>query len=392
MKPIISRKRTENRYKNKNRTNNQRRVAPKQTDLVLRMLTNFLKNKRSRFKTTLPNKPGRPDAIMTRTKGESYDYVQRLNHLQKLQYYHALIHPYAVCIERSPVSMPMDLPLPTVTTYNLKRFDINTDASGNLRLRFHVPKFYSYNSVTPGQVYYTYGDPTVSTAWSRIINAPIVQGHKARNIGCELRLLYTGKMFDTAGTIESMASYSTNGLLYSAAPVPATCTTQEFPTTPDILAYAHQMPWYEKKPITPGCLTRCVWAPADFSDKDFHTAQAYAASTYKDDVTSDMEWFLVIKGAQASATFTIELANIIEVQPFASGDVYPRNSSSLTSADIHNPEVIKEALTNRNAEYHSGTNVADALKGLAVKGIGYVGDHLLDIGKWGLTALGSLFV
>lgn len=340
------------------------------------------------------NNPTRPDAYPSEKNDdpqETYSYVRRLLKLQQINYYHALLHPYAVCVNRSPVSLPMEIPIPTITTYNLRRFDLTADTSGVLKLRFQVPKRYAPGIYQPGQAYYTYGAATSAINWTRFANPPtLVNAIKARNIGTEFRITYVGKVLDTAGTIESMASYTSSANLYSNGVIPFGASLTEFTTNPDIDSYGHQMPWFQRDPVEPGKIVRCIWAPSDYTDRDFQTNYSVSTTALLEESSSDMEWFVLIKGVQPNAPFLIEIANIIEQQFISQQDVYARNSSILTEKHIDSKAIVEEGLSNRSSSYH--TSVSDSLKTLASKGIDYLKTHGADIAGWGLKTLATLIM
>lgn len=357
-------------------------------------LTTLNKRKKRRAAYKVYNQTMRPDKFGTKNREESYSYINRLLKLQRINYYHALLHPYAVCIERSPVCLPMEIPIPTVTTYHMKKLDITADSTGTLKLRFTVPKVAANSTSVPAIAYYcSSAAATVDTNWSAIMTATSLPNViKTRNVGIEFRLTYTGKVLDTAGTIESMASYSATKMRYNSAAVPYGCISGQFTNSPDIDAYGHQMPWFEREPLEPGKVVRCIWAPVDYSDRDFHTAYTYTADAVQNEYASDMEWFIVVKGAAAGAPFLLEYAAVIETQMLSSTDVYARNSTLLTNADVNDKQVIHEGIKNRSAKHNRDDSVASALKNLANRGVDYLKKHSAEITTWGLKALGALLV
>lgn len=352
------------------------------------------KKRRPRDKPTeIYNETRRPDKFGTQTRLQSYSYINKLLKLQRINYYHALLHPYAVCVERAPVCLPMEIPLPTVTTYHIKRLDINADASGSLKLRFSIPKVQGITTAVPGIVYSCTGPTTIDTNWTTVMTAPLMTNTiKTRNVGAEFKLTFVGKVINTSGVIDSMASYSAGKMRYNTAAVPYACTTGQFTSNPDIDSYAHQMPWFERQPLQPGLVTRCIWVPVDYSDRDFHTGYSYAADIVRDEYASDMEWFVVVKGAEPGAPFVLEYAGIVEQQLSSVVDIYARNSTLLSASDISDKEVIEEGIKNRSSNYHKEGTITSALKNLAVKGADYLKKHSADIATWGLKALSALLV
>lgn len=356
-------------------------------------LTTLNKRKKRRAAYKVYNQTTRPDKFGTKNRDESYSYINRLLKLQRVNYYHALLHPYAVCVERSPVCLPMEIPIPTVTTYHMKMLNLTADSNGTLKLRFTVPKILGTSTSVPAVAFSCGTTTNVDANWTAIMTSTSLPNViKSRNVGIEFRLTYTGKVLDTAGTIESMASYSAGKVRYNTAAVPYACTMGQFTNSPDIDSFGHQMPWFEREPLEPGKVVRCIWVPVDYADRDFHTSYTYAADIVQSEHASDMEWFVLVRGAAANAPFLLEYAAIIEAQMVNSTDIFARNSTLLTNADVNDKQVIQEGIKNRSAKYNKDDSVASALKNLANKGVDYLKKHSAEITTWGLKALGALLV
>lgn len=340
---------------------------------MLSLIGPFLKGKVNPKRN--PNQ-GRGVATRPSNYGSSASVVSMLKSQQaveKAAYYHALLQPYNAAIERLPVCMPNVIPIPTTTTFHILRKTI-TCTGYNVDLKFNCP--YIFGNVTGfAQIVPivwksdTGGNSSSVANWYQFMEAPVLPtSTKVRVIGAEMRVTYVSKLVDQSGYIHSAATFGseagstdTSGQSISIYQAPL----------PD-LDFANQMTWYEKQPVEQDSVTRCVWLPADFNDRNFAATKTFNAgvNVFTDKMYHDLQWYVRIQGAPSGLQFTVEVALILENQLNATNDVYAKSSSSLTVSQLNDVNVINEGMLRRNEN-----SLSSLISKLANSGFDYIKEH-----------------
>jgi hypothetical protein len=267
------------------------------------------------------------------------------------KYYAALLYPYELAIDRQPVAIPNMIPIPTTTTFHVKRTKYTISSGTVAHLKFQVPTFFSKTSTGYRiPTVFTCGDysTTSSLNWYTVpaLTFHVPGSNKCRVVGAELRIRYVSKLLDQAGTIASGCTFGSNrGATYPNSTT--VMTANDGALLPD-LSYIHQMTWFESQNIEQDKVHRCVWLPADYNDRNFCKTLEDTSATAHEGGTHDMNWYVKLDGFTSGSTFLLEVAYIIENQLEASDDIYPRVSTVAIPSDKHHDTIIKEAMTQRN--------------------------------------------
>lgn len=302
-------------------------------------------------------------------------------------YLSTLLYPYDVACARIPTSVPNPVPIPSTSTYHLKRFSRTTTAT-NEYYKFQVPKIFYYGAgsyAIPDFMFTT--SPSVNPAnWFSSNFAPILQqSRKTRVIGAECRIRYISKLIDQAGTVASACYYGDSAFVSQTAGV-VSGSNAAFAD----VNFLQQMPWYERQPLAQDTLTRLVWLPVDFNDRDFNTTiDAQTGALAMLNAVHDMQWYVSVQGVPVGTELEIEIAYVLENQIISVNDVYSRNMSlpSVELGNNANQLAVHNALEHRN---HYSSKLSDSLSNLFSKGASYLGDHIEDLVSFGLKGLVSL--
>jgi len=341
--------------------------------------------------TDAPRKIQRPDQYPSNNRS-AVSYVRAAQAVEKARYFYALLNPYASCIERLPVVVPSVISIPTTPTYHIQRKTLITNAN-DVHIRFcpilRPIKLPSSNAPYLSTYIATSGGSTESPFnWVGFLNHPLFPNMtKGRLVGCELRIRYVGTVLNQAGTIESAMTFGDDT---GERNVPGSTMASTYTDLPD-LNMIHQMTWYERQEISREAVTRLIWVPVDYNDRDFHNPDVNspsAGSTYPN-IAADVCWYAKISGLATAQPILIEVAEIWEQQLNPTQDVYSRTTVSSIEPNAVSSKVIGQALAVRNNSNFIEQS-ASAISKFASSGIDYVSQHAGELAKMGLSALAKM--
>lgn len=320
--------------------------------------------------------------------------LRKLRAMELSAYYHALLFPYNFVQTRMPVALPNGIPVPTTTTYHLQKLTWadSTKTSVNFMARF-PSKLARTQEPARGRVptifQCTATDTTPPSNWtSTFIMSSLNDVRKARLVGMEFRVTYTGPLLEQSGTIESGMMFTNNiGQLQTTL---GTAANTNF-ICPN-LEYIGQMSWYELQTINQGTTTRCVYIPVDYNDRNFYTSHENTSLLdVINDLYHDMTWFVRCTGFGATAKFLLEVAYIWENQIDPVQDVFPKFVSHAALDSMKHDAIIEKGIEVRN---NSGflDKLSSSLGNLASKGLSYLGDHAETLLQGGMKALASILI